>query len=298
MKKFAVISDSSLDIDKKSVEENEIAIVPYMVSFDSSDYKADRLEIDVREFFEKVAENPGIYPKTSMPAIGVYYERMKEAAEKGQDIICVCMSAKFTTSYQSARTAAEMIRDEYPDIKVTVIDSTLATVLEGLFVLEICRMRDAGLSYEETISRLEEIKKTGHIFFTVGDLEYLIAGGRVGKAAGAIGQAMRLKPLIHMADGELFPMGVARTRKGTWKKIMQECAKYIEENNIDLNRQSLTTGFGLDIGEGIEFHEFVKQYLKDKFGYDGEIMHNQIGSALCVHTGPTPLGVGMIEKGI
>ncbi|MCF0246175.1 MAG: DegV family protein [Ileibacterium sp.] len=298
MKNFAVISDSSLDIDQKLVMDNEIAIVPYMVSFDSSEYKKDRLEIDVREFFEKVAEHPGVYPKTSMPSIGDYLKEMTKAAKNGQNIICICMSAKFTTSYQSARTAAEMVREDYPHIQIAVIDSTLATVMEGLFVLEACRLSQEGVPFEQAVEKLEAIKKTGNIFFTVGDLDYLIAGGRVGKAAGAIAQTMRLKPLIHMKDGELFPMGVARTRKGTWKKIVQELGEYIKSNSIDLNEQSITTGYGLDLEEGKAFNQYVKEYLKDSFGYEGQVANHQIGSALCVHTGPTPLGVALIHKAV
>lgn len=54
-----------------------------------------------------------------------------------------------------------MVKDEYPEARITVIDSTVNTVLQGLFVLEACRMRDMGLDYEEIIERILPIRETG-----------------------------------------------------------------------------------------------------------------------------------------
>ena len=83
-----------------------------------------------------------------------------------------------------------MVKDEYPEARITVIDSRVNTVLQGLNVLEACRMRDMGLDYEEIIERILPIRETGRIFFTIGSIDYLRHGGRIGKLAGIAAGAL------------------------------------------------------------------------------------------------------------
>ena len=65
--KFRVLSDSSCDITKEQEERYHIGIIPYYVSMDGVHYKKDRVEITAEEFYREMAENPGVYPKTSTP---------------------------------------------------------------------------------------------------------------------------------------------------------------------------------------------------------------------------------------
>ena len=97
-----------------------------------------------------------------------------------------------------------MVKDEYPEARITVIDSTVNTVLQGLFVLEACRMRDMGLDYEEIIERILPIRETGRIFFTIGSIDYLRHGGRIGKLAGIAAGALGIKPMITLKEGEIL----------------------------------------------------------------------------------------------
>ena len=69
--------------------------------------------------------------------------------------------------------AKALILEKYPQAQITVIDATINTVLQGQYVLEAAALRDHGVSYQDAIVRLEEIKSTGRIFFTVGNMEYL-----------------------------------------------------------------------------------------------------------------------------
>ena len=59
-----------------------------------------------------------------------------------------------------------ILLDDYPEAKITIIDSAVITGLQGIFVGEAVRMRDNGLSYDDTIAKLEKMKETGRIFFT------------------------------------------------------------------------------------------------------------------------------------
>lgn len=146
--------------------------------------------------------------------------------------------------------------------------------------------------------RLEEIKSTGRIFFTVGNMEYLKHGGRIGKVAALAGGALDIRPIITLKQGEIFPSGIDRGRTRTLNKVVKLLLEYLKNNDLGSKCYSLTVGYGYDIEEGIAFRDRAVSILREK-GYDvNEISAYQIGATIGVHTGPYPLGFGIIEKSI
>lgn len=181
-----------------------------------------------------------------------------------------------------------------------MIDATINTVLQGLYVLEAVKLRDSGMGYRECVARLEEIKSTGRIFFTVGDMEYLKHGGRIGKVSAVAGSVLGIRPVITLKEGEIFPSGIGRGRKRTTEKAISLLLDYLEENGRAIGRYSIAVGFGYDYEEAVAFRERTLEVLRGQ-GYDvgwEDIPIYQIGATISVHTGPYPLGFGIIEKGI
>ena len=150
-----------------------------------------------------MVDHPDVFPKTSMPSVQDFYEVFEKFCKRNIPVICICITAKFSGSLQSATTAKDMILEEYPEAKIAVIDSTFDTVLQGLFVLEACRLRDLGLEYEQITEALLSIRESGRIFFTIGSIDYLKHGGRIGKLAGIAASALKIKPIITLKEGEI-----------------------------------------------------------------------------------------------
>lgn len=158
-------------------------------------------------------------------------------------------------------------------------------------------LRDHGVSYEDTVARLEAIKSTGRIFFTVGNMEYLKHGGRIGKVAALAGGALDIRPIITLKQGEIFPSGLDRGRKRTLKKVMSLLLDYLQESPLGIECYSIAVGYGYDREEGIAFRDQALSVLREK-GYSiDEIPLYQIGATIAVHTGPYPLGFCIIERG-
>ena len=217
-KKVQIISDGSLDLSQELTKEKDIEVVPFYVSFDSETYQKEMVEVGVREFYQEMVDHPTVFPKTSMPSVHDYYEVFEKYAKEKMPVICICITRKFSGSLQSATTAKDMILEEYPDAQITVIDSTVNTVLQGLYVLEACRLRDMGLEYQQIVDALLPIRETGRIFFTIGSIDYLKHGGRIGKLAGIAASALKIKPLITLKEGEIFNSGITRNRLKSMKK--------------------------------------------------------------------------------
>lgn len=295
---FHIISDGSCDLPPKLAQEKNITIVPFYVSFDEEHYFKENVEIDIRDFYQQMVDKKGVYPKSSMPSIQDFEEAFLPFVKAGVPVICICITTKFSGSMQSALNARELLLETYPHAEITVIDATINTVLQGQYVLEAAELRDHGFSYPETIARLEEIKSTGRIFFTVGNMEYLKHGGRIGKVASLAGSVLDIRPVITLKQGEIFPSGMDRGRKRTSQKALNLLLEYLKESRLGIECYSLAVGYGYDREEGLSFRDHALSTLQEK-GYGiKELPVYQIGATIGVHTGPYPLGFGIIEKGI
>lgn len=288
---YVIVSDSSCDLPDELIKENNIKVVPFYVSLDGNDYLKERVNLQVRDFYEKMVNEGNLNPKTTLPSVADYEDVFEEQIKAGNSIICVCITSKFSGSYNSASVAKENCLEKYPNAKITVIDSMVNTGVQGLLVLEIARMKRDGKTYDEAIKLANAMRKTGRIFFTVGNLEYLRKGGRIGKLVGIVGATLKIKPIIVLRDGEIFSAGISFTRKKSFLKATDAALNYFKENKENPDDYQFITGYGYDIEEGKLYNEKLKEILKRE-----DVLLIQIGATIGVHTGPYPLGVGFIKK--
>lgn len=291
---YQIISDGSCDLPQELTKEKNIHVVPFYVSFDETNYYREIVDISVRDFYQKMVDMTGVYPKSSMPSIQDYYDAFEKYVKENIPVICICITEKFSGSVSSANNAKNMILEIYPNAKITVINSQVDTVLQGIYVLEAVKLRDQGVSYEESVQRLLNIRSSGRIFFTVGNIEYLKHGGRIGKLAGIAGSVLGVKPLITLKEGEIFPSGITRSRKKSMEKVIELLTQYINESFKSSDEYSICIGYGYSYEEAVEFQTMGLDALKE-YGIK-EVPLFQIGATIGVHTGPYPLGFSIVKK--
>ena len=294
--KFHIVSDSSCDLGRERAEQLGVTLVSYYVSMDGEHYYREERDITAQEFYRQMADHPGVFPRTSMPTIEDYLDAFRPFAERGEDVLCICLNEPFSGSIQCARNAREELLEEFPPARIRVLDSQLATVLQGLLVMEAAHMRDAGFPLETAASILEQTRTTGRIFFTTNDLEYLRHGGRIGRAAATTGALLRVTPLIGYEGNGLVSDGIAPGRKNSLNRVMELFYRYLERREIDLTDYYVVTGYGLDREEYQEFTSRLQDGLKER-GLPWETAGDfHIGVTIGVHTGPTPIGVGILKR--
>jgi len=295
---YRIVSDGSCDLPTALCREKDITVVPFYVSFDSQNYQKEIVEMPIRAFYEKMVADPNTFPKSSMPSVQDYVDAFTPIVREKEAVICLCITTKFSASYQSAMSAKEIMLESFPDAQITVMDTTVDTVLQGIYVLEAVKLKEAGVPYEKAIEELDSIKSTGRIFFTVGNIDYLKHGGRIGKLAGLAGSVLGIKPLITLKEGEIFPSGVTRSRKKSLEKVYELLWQYIQEVHATPKEYTICVGYGYDMEEAEEFRRGAVAFLNEK-GFaieDQEIKSYQIGATISVHTGPYPLGFGIVKK--
>ncbi len=288
---YKIVSDSACDLSKEYLEKHDVTIVPLSVSFDGETYYRDGVDITRDECYQKMVDNPKLFPKTSLPSVESYAEVFRSFVEQGFPVVCFTITTLFSGSYNSAMNAKSLVEEDYPDANICVIDSKQNSVTQALLIDQFVRMLEDGLSFEQAMSKLDALMDSARIFFTVGSLDYLKMGGRIGKVATAATGKLGVKPVIIMKDGDIGLGGIGRNRNKLKNSVLQVAKKYLDENNKD--NFIVSVGYGYDKEEGFEFMKEVESTLDVKLDSETNVA---IGIVSAVHTGPYPIGLGVIRK--
>ncbi len=295
---FQIITDSSWDMGTEKAEQLHIDVIPFFVAKDGEQYEKEVVELPVRELYQFMVDHPGVYPKTAQPSIEEYINRFRSCLQQGQDVICCCVNQKFSGSYNAAALAKQMVEEEYEgDAHIEIIDTTQATLMQGLIVQELAYARDGGVSFEDTVIIARKLSESARIFFTVSGMDYLIHGGRVGKLAGTAANVLNICPMICLSDGELHSAGLVRGRKKARKKALDMLIGYIKELGFGPEHFHYIVGYGYDVAEGAIMQEMIQEALHRNWPeFETQVEAGQIGAAIGVHTGPHPIGFGIVER--
>lgn len=288
---YKIVSDSACDLSKEYLEKHDVTIVPLSVSFDGETYYRDGVDITRDECYQRMVDDPKLFPKTSLPSVESYADVFRSFVEQGFPVVCFTITTLFSGSYNSAINAKSLVLEDYPDANICVIDSKQNTVTQALLIDQFVRMLEDGLSFEQAMSKLDALMASARIFFTVSSLDYLKMGGRIGKVATAATGKLGVKPVIIMKDGDIGLGGIGRNRNKLKNSVLQVAKKYLDENNKD--NFIVSVGYGYDKEEGFEFMKEVESTLDVKLDSETNVA---IGIVSAVHTGPYPIGLGVIRK--
>ena len=288
---YKIVSDSACDLSKEYLEKHDVTIVPLSVSFDGETYYRDGVDITRDECYQRMVDDPKLFPKTSLPSVESYADVFRSFVEQGFPVVCFTITTLFSGSYNSAINAKSLVLEDYPDANICVIDSKQNTVTQALLIDQFVRMLEDGLSFEQAMSKLDALMASARIFFTVGSLDYLKMGGRIGKVAIAATGKLGVKPVIIMKDGDIGLGGIGRNRNKLKASVLQVAKKYLDENGKD--NFIVSVGYGYDKEEGSQFMKEVESTLDVKLDFETNVA---IGIVSAVHTGPYPIGLGVIRK--
>ncbi|MCR5202964.1 MAG: DegV family protein [Lachnospiraceae bacterium] len=279
--KFTLCCCSTADEKREFFEELNIPVTYFHFRMDEKDYPDDLGEtIPFDKFYQHIRE--GAMPVTSQINTSEYCEFWKPELEKGNDIIHLTLSSGISGTINSANIAADMMREEYPDRRIEIVDSLAASSGYGLLMRYIAKIRDEGKTVDEALQWIEENKLRVHHWFFTSDLTHLKRGGRVSAASAAFGTLLKICPILNVDYmGRLIPRFKIRTKQ----KAIKETVKLMEEhaeNGLDYD------GFcEISNSDCLEDAEAVRDLIEEKFpNLKGKVIINSIGTVIGSHTGP------------
>jgi DegV family protein with EDD domain len=201
----AVVLDSTADLPDPRARHPNWRLVPLYVRFGEETFR-EYVDISAEEFYRRLRGSSQA-PKSSQPS-PADFEAVFDSLSEYERILCVVLSSKISGTYESARLAAEPAGE-----RVQVIDSGVTSGGTVILADAIQRRLDRGTEEKEIDALVERFKRERGLLFTVDTLEYLIRGGRIGKAAGLAGQLLSVKPILVLDDGEVAPLKRVRGRR-------------------------------------------------------------------------------------
>jgi DegV family protein with EDD domain len=201
----AIVLDSTADCPDAQARHPNWRFVPLYLRFGDQTFR-EYVDISPEEFYRRLRGSPEP-PKSSQPT-PADFAAVYEELSGYEKILAVLLSAKLSGTFESARLAAESAGDQ----RVTVVDS--GVICGGAVILAdaLQRRLERGTTEEELLSLVERFRQSRGLLFTVETLEYLIRGGRIGKASGLAGQLLNVKPILYFDDGEVAPLKRVRGR--------------------------------------------------------------------------------------
>ena len=220
----AIVLDSTSDFFDARDRHPNMRIVPLYVLFDGESLR-DHVDIGPAEFYERLASSKTL-PTTSQPTPADFLACYEELRTAGfERIWSLHLTSKLSGTHESAVRAAEQLGGDV----VRVVDTETASLACALLAEAIDRRLERGSTDSEVEELVERFKRENRVVFTVGTLEYLQKGGRIGKAQALAGSLLHVKPILSVRDGVIEPVGRVRGRQ----KAVEEFARLFSEHTED-----------------------------------------------------------------
>ena len=278
----AIVCDSTCDLGLDWFAANNVTMVPLKVLFGETTY-LDWVDLSPEEFYEKLTTS-GLLPKTSQPSPADFAKAYSALADAGYDeIVSIHLSAALSGTFESATMAAAESA-----IPVRVVDTRQITSATGLAVTAATDARDGGGDGAKIEAAAIHAAREGRLLFTLGSLEYLVKGGRAGKASGIAGALLNIKPVLQVnADGIIEPF----TKVKGLRKAMIATAEQVAK---DSSTGTVTVAFCHTCS--VELVDQLRQELETAGAdYETEGIY-RIGAVMGTYAGPGSVGCAYYRK--
>lgn len=228
-----IVADSGSCLPTELLEKWRIHIVPHELVIEERTYR-DGIDIGPAEFYLLLQKNQ-TQPTTSSPRPESFLNAFRSASAVADSVVCVTLSANFSTTYDSACSAARMAGTELPGCHIEVVDSKSAAGAQGLIALEAARTAQAGGDLQSVLRRIEELVPKVNLLAFLDTLYYLSKSGRVPRVAAWAGSLLGIKPLTELKLGGAHMLGKPRSRSRATERLLGMMKSRVEARPTHVN---------------------------------------------------------------
>ncbi|MBQ7885849.1 MAG: DegV family protein [Clostridia bacterium] len=280
---YQIFTDAASDLGFSMMEGlPSVTVVPMGVSIGDETHEfGPNGDLSVSRFY--AMQRAGRFASTSQPNPEDFKKAFAQALANGYDVLYLGLSSGISGTVNSARLAADEVRDQYPLRRIVCIDTLCASVGQGLLVREAARRQAGGMRFDELVSWVQENKLKVCHWFTVDTFEHLKHGGRVGAVSAAVGGMLNIKPLLHVT--EEGTLAVAKKPRGPKQAMRAQLEQMHNGWTPDLGRLVVIGHADNPLG-AITLRDLVSKKFPD-----AEIHVADIGAVIGAHVGPGMLAL-------
>lgn len=288
MQKILILTDTACDLDKATIEELGIRIIPFTITFGDKSFK-ETVDKSAQEVYEMM-ENFSDIPKTSQITAFEFEENYKEIYEQGySDVIYVGINSKGSATYNNSIMAKESFYEAYPEarekMRIYNLDSKCYNGVYGYPIMEAVKKIRKGATAEEIVAYFQEWFDSVVIYAVPMTLKYAKKSGRISAAAAFAGEMLGLKPLIEFVDGGTQTLEKIRGEKNIIPKMLAA----LEKNMVP------QTPYVMICGKTDTLAKELEKELAKKCGRKAEA-YFRIGAAVAANIGTDVIGVVFRKK--
>lgn len=278
-----IITDSTSYLTEAVKKAYDIRVITLSVVFE--DEVIEELNISNEAFYQKMA-SVNYFPTSSQPSIEAMRKMFEAVVSAGDDLVAVFISSEMSGTYQSAVMVKNQLLEDYPKANIEIVDSRANCMELGFQAINAAKVAQAGGTFEEVVEATHYTLKRSRFVFTPETLDYLRKGGRIGMAKAMLGNVLKLKPILTVADGHTSPVTSVRTRNKSLDKLIQLFDEDVK-------------AFGLSdfVIHHINCEDSAKELadkLQQKTGLVADIV--SIGPVVGVHVGPGAMGIVYVTE--
>lgn len=284
--KFILSCGSTTDLPYSYMQSRDIPVIFYSYTANGEEHIDDMGQdpTALAKFYDLLAS--GCLPSTSQINMSGYYDFFKPLVEKG-NLLHIAFGSGMSGSVFNAMSAAEELRKEFPDRKITVIDSLCSSAGYGMLVDSAADLRDKGASIEEVEKWVLDNRQLVHHQFYSTDLKYYRRSGRMSGAAATVGSILNICPLMHLDDtGHIIAYDKVRGKRNAIKKTIAA----MEEHALD--HENYSGKCWVCHSNCLEDAKATKAAVREHFkNISGDIRICDIGTIIASHCGPGTVAV-------
>ena len=219
---FSIITDTSANLEDELLRKHSIGLIPFSFYVNGEEQTCTETEsFDGKAFYDAMRRGTSV--KTSLVTPQRYIDYMTPLLRDGQDILFISMSSGISGSFASSQIAAEQLRAEFPERQIFLVDTLGASLGEGLLVVDAIDCRSRGMSVAETAALISEKRHRMCQVFTVDNLKYLKATGRLSNIEAVVGTILHIKPILKgNKEGKIVSFAKMRGRQSAIQALARE----------------------------------------------------------------------------
>jgi DegV family protein with EDD domain len=275
---IGILTDSTSGITQEQAEEFGIEVLPLKLIFEDETF-LDGVELSEGDFLRKLDESPKL-PTTSQPSPSEFIEMYKKMAGKYDQILSVHISSRISGTIESARAAAQSLKD----LKIEIIDSKVTSISLLLLVQRLAKALRQGINMEGLLELSKKVISQLQLYLTVDTLEYLHKGGRIGAAQHLVGSVLKLRPVLFYQDGIVDALEKVRGRQKSLQRMVELAADKLRGAKAQL---------GVAYFADRAAAEEVRDLALERLNVDpAEVVMNRTSAVVAAHASPGAVGIG------
>ena len=270
-----ILVDSCCDLSDELRQRTQAVVAPLTISFDGEDYVDDGT-VDIPSYLARMSATKET-PRSACPSPDAYAGHIAGAQDA---CFVVTLSGKLSGSHNAAMLGAQLVQESAPDMPVHVFDSESASAGETYLALLLHDLINAGRSFEEIVSAVEEKIRSLHTVFVLDSLDNLVKNGRLNKAVALIAGVLSIRLLLSDdGSGNIKLLGKARGIRGALAQMVETCKKHTE--GLAVGSQRLVISYC----NCLERAQSVAAMIREKCPAIGEIVMTPTSALSSMYAG-------------